>query len=49
MGVDRALHVELDQKQYEKLEPFHVAKILRSVLNSPFLNTQTSFLFQQDR
>ncbi|TPP57093.1 Electron-transfer-flavoprotein beta polypeptide [Fasciola gigantica] len=32
MGADRALHVELPEDQYLKLEPFHVAEILQKVV-----------------
>ena len=28
MGADRAIHVELNPAAYEKLESFHVSKIL---------------------
>lgn len=32
MGADRAIHVEIDQKNYEKLEPIHVSKILGKIV-----------------
>ena len=28
MGIDKAIHVEVDPKQYETLQPIHVSKIL---------------------
>lgn len=28
MGIDKAIHVEVDAKQYETLQPIHVSKIL---------------------
>ena len=28
MGADRGIHVEVDAKAYEKLQPYHVSKIL---------------------
>lgn len=28
MGADRAIHVEVPSPSYEKLQPFHVSKIL---------------------
>jgi len=31
MGADRAIHVELDAKQYEKLQPIHVSKVLAKI------------------
>lgn len=31
MGADKAVHVELDPKQYELLQPIHVSKILAKV------------------
>jgi len=32
MGVDRALHVEVNSPDYEKLEPFHVAQVLSKIV-----------------
>lgn len=34
MGVDRAIHVEIDGAEYETLQPFHVSKILASIAKS---------------
>lgn len=31
MGVDRAIHVEVDPKSYEGLQPIHVAKLLAKI------------------
>lgn len=31
MGVDKAIHVEIPAKDYEKVQPIHVAKILAKV------------------
>ena len=31
MGIDKAIHVEVDAKQYETLQPIHVSKILAKV------------------
>ena len=31
MGADRAVHVQVDDKQYESLQPLAVAKILSKV------------------
>jgi len=31
MGMDKAIHVEIDAKQYETLQPIHVSKILAKV------------------
>lgn len=28
LGADRAIHVEIDAKEYDKLQPLHVSKIL---------------------
>jgi electron transfer flavoprotein beta subunit len=31
MGADKAIHVEVDQAAYDKMQPLHVAKILAKV------------------
>uniref|UniRef100_A0A915KD53 Electron transfer flavoprotein subunit beta n=1 Tax=Romanomermis culicivorax TaxID=13658 RepID=A0A915KD53_ROMCU len=31
MGVDRALHVEMESKQYEKAEPIHIAQMISKI------------------
>ena len=28
LGADKAIHVEIDQKDYENMQPLHVSKIL---------------------
>jgi len=38
MGVDRALHVEINSPDYEKLEPFHVAQILSKIVEKEGIN-----------
>ena len=31
MGVDKAIHVEIPEKEYRNLQPLHIAKILAKV------------------
>ncbi|XP_041373310.1 electron transfer flavoprotein subunit beta-like [Gigantopelta aegis] len=31
MGADRAIHVEIDAKEFEKVQPLHIAKILAKI------------------
>jgi len=31
MGIDKAIHVEIDPKQYETLQPIHISKILAKI------------------
>ena len=31
MGVDKAIHVEVDAKSYETMQPLHVAKIISKI------------------
>lgn len=38
MGVDRALHVEVNSPDYEKLEPFHVAQLLSKIVEKEGIN-----------
>jgi len=38
MGVDRALHVEVNSPDYEKLEPFHVAQVMAKIVQSEKIN-----------
>lgn len=38
MGVDRALHVEVNSPDYEKLEPFHVAQVLSKIVEKEGIN-----------
>ena len=35
MGMDRGIHVVVDDKEYEKLQPLSVAKILAKVAHAP--------------
>ena len=38
MGVDRAVHVQVDQKEYESLQPLAVAKLLCKVIEKEKIN-----------
>ncbi|KRX66015.1 Electron transfer flavoprotein subunit beta [Trichinella sp. T9] len=38
LGVDKAIHVEVDAKQYEHVEPLHVAKILQCIVKEEDIN-----------
>jgi len=38
MGVDRALHIEVNSPDYEKLEPFHVAQVLSKIVEKEGIN-----------
>ncbi|KRX21835.1 Electron transfer flavoprotein subunit beta [Trichinella nelsoni] len=38
LGVDKAIHVEVDAKQYEHVEPLHVAKILQCIVKEEDVN-----------
>jgi electron transfer flavoprotein beta subunit len=31
MGADRGIHVEVDAKEYEKLQPYHISKVLAKI------------------
>ena len=31
MGADKAIHVQIDPKQYESMQPLHVSKILAKI------------------
>lgn len=38
MGADRAIHVEIQPKDYESLQPFHVSKILAAIAKKENIN-----------
>ena len=31
MGADRAIHVDIPQKEYELLQPYHISKMLAQI------------------
>ena len=52
MGADKGIHVEVEGKDYESLQPFHVSKMLAKVVQDEkvdlvILGKQVEFSYSQ--
>ena len=38
MGVDKAIHIEVDQKTHEQLSPLHISKMVKKLVDDEQIN-----------